>query len=115
MTDINEIEPVENIRPLKMLVISMGLVMIGGTVLLAGMVWKKVDAQTKGIGAYACDGGTADLKGSGKVLRLEQDGKHLLVTMTQNAETVTVATVDTCSGKVKNTLILKVESQKILQ
>lgn len=114
---INEDEPkenqsLENIRPLKTLVVSMGLIMVGGTILLAMLVWKKVDAQTKGTGAYACDGGKADLKGKGAVIRMERDGKQLFVTL-QGGQNLEVATVDLCNGKVKSSLILDVDSNKI--
>jgi len=115
--DVENVEPqdnqtVESIRPLKMLVISMGLIMIGGTVMLAGLVWKKVNAQTNGTGAYACAGGEADLKGRGQVLSLERDGKILYVTLQKNDQTLEVAGVDVCSGKVKSSVLMAIDGRK---
>lgn len=107
-----ENQSAENIRPLKTLVVSMGLVMLGGTILLAMMVWKKVDAQTKGTGAYACEGGVADLKGLGQVVKTEREGKLLYVTLQKDAQTLTIATVDLCSAKVKSSVKLDVDGNK---
>jgi len=110
---LKENNPQENHRPLKMLVFSMGLVMIGGTVLLAAMVWKKVNAETSGVvPAYACAGGEADLAGRGQVIGMERDGKSLYVTFQKDARVLEVATLDLCSGKVKTSVTLQVDGKK---
>jgi hypothetical protein len=108
-----EIAPQENLKPLKMLVFSMGLIMIGGTVMLVAMVWKKVNADANGTSAaYACAGGEADLAGRGQVLELSRDGKVMYVTLQKDAQHVEVATVDLCSAKVKSSLMLVVDAKK---
>jgi hypothetical protein len=117
MTDTVPNEPppennIENIRPLKLLVFSMGLIMIGGTVLLAALVWKKVNAEAAGTGAYACQGGEIDMAGRGQVLDLERDGKQLYVTFQKDAKTLEVATLDLCSGKVKSAVTMLIDGKK---
>lgn len=95
-----------------MLVLSMGLILIGGTVMLAGMVWKKVNAEVTGTGAYACNGGNVDLSGHGLVSGMERDGKNMIVTLQKDAQTVDVATVDMCAAKVKSVVSLRVDGHK---
>ncbi len=90
----------------------MALILIGGTVMLAGMVWKKVNAQANGTGAYACAGGEADLKGHGEVLGMERDGKNMIVTLQKNPQMLEIATVDMCSAKIKSTVSLLVDGKK---
>ncbi len=90
----------------------MGLLLIGGTLLLCGMVWKKVNAEANGTAAYACAGGEADLKGLGDVVSVERDGKVLYVTLQKGAQSMQVATVDLCSGKVKSKVSLLVDGKK---
>ncbi|MBY0408314.1 MAG: hypothetical protein K2Q01_11545 [Rickettsiales bacterium] len=113
MTDTAEVEPKENLKPLKMLVFSMGLIMIGGTVLLAMMVWKKVDSEASGTApAYGCAGGEIDMAGRGQVLNLEREGKQLYVTFQKDARTLEVATLDLCSGKLKSSVMMAIDGRK---
>lgn len=90
----------------------MGLIMIGGTIMLAGLVWKKVNAEANGTGAYACLGGEADLKGRGQVISMERDGKVAYVTLQKNDQQLEIAAVDLCSGKVKSSVLLAVDGRK---
>ena len=90
----------------------MGLIMIGGTVMLAGLVWKKVNAETTGTGAYACAGGEADLKGRGEVINMERDGKNMILTLQKTPQILEIVAIDTCSAKVKTSLLLSIDEKK---
>ena len=91
----------------------MGIVLMGGTVVLAGLVWKKVSADTSGApAAHGCAGGAADLKGRGSVIASQIDGSKLRVTL-QQAGGLEVVTLDMCSGKEASAVRVQADSVRI--
>jgi hypothetical protein len=94
----------ENLRPLKILVFSMGLLLVGGTVLLFGIALKKMSG-----GEGACKGGSVDLKGRGPLLERElQDGVLRLTFEPVPGRSETV-TVDACRGAVTGELVIETD------
>lgn len=96
-----------------MLVFSMGLLMIGGTLLLAGAVWKKVSHEGRAAAASsACAGGAVDLRGRGQVMRAEREGGLLYLTLQKSGQALEVATVNLCTGEVKSAVPVTVDGVK---
>ena len=103
--------PKENLKPLKMLVFSMGLLLVGGTVLLGALVWQKVSteksAEKSSIHTMAdCPGGHVDLKGHGVIVDSTIDGHtmHLILEKTESKSELMM--IDICSGKIIGALTI---------
>ncbi|NBO18914.1 MAG: hypothetical protein EBV03_06760 [Proteobacteria bacterium] len=92
----------------------MGIVLMGGTVVLAGLVWKKVSADTSGTAAVhsGCAGGDANLKGRGQVVATQIDGSKLRLTLVQ-ASSMELVTLDVCSGKEMGAVKVQVDSLRM--
>lgn len=96
-----------------MLVFSMGLVLMGGTVMLVGMVWKKISAEGKGAApVYACAGGSEDLKGRGVVTDSVVEGNKLRLTLQQPGGILEIVTLDMCGGKESSALRVQTDGVK---
>lgn len=102
----------ENVNPLKTLVISMGLLLIGGTMFLAAVVWKKVSNDAVHARMQAeCPGAQVDLKGRGAVVATEMDKKTLRLTLKSGPGKLEVVSVNLCTGKIEGTLGLAVDNK----
>ncbi len=88
--------------PLKFLVISMGLVLIGGFIFVASVVWKKVATDSSRMSE--CPGGNVDLKGHGIIIESKLEDQILRLTMEKHAGKNEILTIDACNGKVLSTL-----------
>lgn len=77
----------------------MGIVLMGGTVVLAGLVWKKVSSESSGAAVHSgCAGGTVNVKDRGTIIGSQVEGNKLRLTL-QDGSGLEVVTVDMCSGK----------------
>ena len=100
----------ERANPVKMLVISMGFVLMGGTVMLMGVVWKKVGAETAKMKIAAeCAGGKVDLKGHGQVVNTLIDKNIMRVTLKKGAGSLETVSIDLCAGKLMGALELETD------
>lgn len=88
-----------------MLVISLGLMLVGGTLLLAVGLWHKSFDMAET--AAACPGGRVDLKGRGAIVETAVDGGNLRVTLEKKGGGVEIVTIDLCNGKVAGSLTLE--------
>jgi len=98
----------ENLNSLKMLVFSMGVILIGAIVLLAGLVWKRVGSDTSV--AADCAGGHVNLKGHGMLVDSGFDGTTLRVTMEKTEGQSETMLIDICTGKITGTLTLDTDA-----
>jgi len=100
----------QNANPLKTLVISMGVLLIGGTVLLFALVVKKVSAEAaKARAAQECAGGKVDLSGHGKIISSAMDGHIMRITLRKPPGHNETVSVDICTGKVIGTLVVETD------
>lgn len=83
-----------------MLVISLGVLLIGGTFLLGVLMWKK------GFEGAHCAGMPVNLKGHGPVISSQIQGKKLYLTLKRNGGGAELVTVDICSGAVLSNLAI---------
>ncbi len=74
----------------------MGILLLGGTLLLAAIVWKKVSTPT----AETCPGGHIDLKGRGMITESTLDGEILRLTLGKQNGRSEFVLVDVCAGKI---------------
>jgi hypothetical protein len=104
---MNKMSSKENLRPLKILVFSMGLLLIGGTVLLFGIILKKM-SQEKNMPPVVqeCKGGALDLKGRGLVMESKLENNVLRLTLEKGPGHTEMLTVDACSGEITSTLVI---------
>lgn len=100
----------ENLNPLKMLLFSMGLMLIGGTVLLAVLIWEKAgepaEAHTSTHEAADCAGGHVDLKGRGVIVDSTMEGQIMRVTLEKHEGKMETLMIDMCSGKIVGSLTI---------
>jgi hypothetical protein len=94
----------ENLKPLKTLVFSMGFLLIGGTVLLGVMTWKKLAARNA-----ACVGGEIDLKGHGSIVSSQMDGRTIRLTLKKGAGKSEMVQVDSCTAKVISSVVIEAD------
>jgi hypothetical protein len=100
----------ENLNSLKMLVFSLGLILVGAIVLLAGLVWKRT-ADTPALAALAdCSGGHVNLKGHGMLVDTGFEEKTMRVTMEKAEGQSEIMLIDICSGKIMTTLTLETDA-----
>jgi hypothetical protein len=91
-----------NLLPLKVLVISLGLILVGGTVFLLATIAGKA---SKDLPVSECKDATAHLNAKGKnnIGSITVQGDNVVITMTTESK-IEVVTVDRCNGKVLQTL-----------
>lgn len=106
--------PKENLKPLKLLVFSMGLVLIGGTILIAGMVFKKISSETSSL-TEECAGGTVNLTGRGIITESRQDGPVLRLTLESRPGRMELLTLDSCTGKTLSSLTIDSDAATSLE
>lgn len=91
----------------------MGLVLIGGTILLVGLVWKQVSASTSKASrplAAICEHVDVSMGGYGEVIsqRIEADTAQLI--FQQDDGNVHFVTVDLCSGDQTHSLLVHLDA-----
>ena len=93
----------ENLKPLKTLVISMGVLLMAATVMMMTVIWTKAAKEdTK----QACQGGKLDLSGRGKVINQLIDNNIIRITLQKQAGLAEVVSADLCSGKILGSLMI---------
>ena len=95
----------ENLKPLKMLVFSMGVLLLGGVVLLGALVIKKVNQEAFLHSPGGCPGGKIDLKGHGAITSSTIEGHTMHLTLDSKGQSETLL-IDICSGKILTTLTI---------
>ncbi len=106
----------ENLKALKTLVISMGFLLVGGTILLGGIVWKKVAAESsESAHAAECTGGNVDLRGHGMVIETTVDGQTMRITTEEKDGKTDTYLVDMCHGNVITHLSLQTDATMQVQ
>lgn len=98
----------ENSNPLKILVISMGFLLIGGTVLLMAVVWKKVSQEeAKTQESAKCEGGKLDLMGRGKIVNQLIDKDIIRITLKKSSGQQETVSAQLCTGKILGSLVIE--------
>jgi len=100
---------------LKILVIGMGVVLIAGFIGLAAVMVAKlhtsgVQPSTGGASPPVraeCPSPTVDLRAFGRVINTETQGNLLRLSLAKTDGTVTVVTLDSCSGEILRRLIIQ--------
>lgn len=108
--------PKENLTALKTLVISMGFLLVGGTVLLAGIVWKKVSTEAAAhASASICPGGSVNLRGKGAVIESSIEGQVMRVLTEKNEQKTDVYLIDLCKGTIISRLTLETDPAPVTE
>ena len=97
----------ENLKPLKTLVISMGVLLMVATVMMMTVIWTKAAKEdTK----QACQGGKLDLTGRGKIISQLINNDIVRITLQKQTGREEIVSADLCSGKILGSL--SIESDK---
>ncbi len=91
-----------------MLVISMGVLLIAGTMAVGVLAWKKGFSAAP---VSNCIGGTVDLKGRGTIISSQIEGNKLRLTLKKEAFKTEIVTLDLCTGKTLGTLTLETSNK----
>lgn len=94
-----------------MLVISLGLMLIGGTLLLAVGLWHKSFNASE---PAACPGGKVDLTGRGHIVDSAAEGQKLRITLEKDGGEE-VVTIDLCSGEILSSLSIQADPVEGMQ
>jgi len=95
----------QNLNALKTLVISMGVVLVLGFVVVGAAAWMKMKgapaiSATSKVGLPAdCPGGDLNLAGRGKIIDTSVDGQLMRVALAGRDGSIQVVHIDVCSGK----------------
>lgn len=96
----------ENLKPLKALVWGMGALLLGGTALLAMVVYGKF-SQKQAAGSNAAlalgrcaQDGNVDLRGRGAISASHVDGHVVRMVLAREAGRHEVVAVDVCQGRI---------------
>lgn len=95
-----------HLKALKLLVVSLGLILIGGSVILGTVMWKKVKVMrnTDMLSSSECAGGELDLRGRGMIIESRTEDQLLRLTLETRPGQDEILTIDTCTGKIVGTL-----------
>jgi len=91
-----------NLFPLKLLVICLGLVMLGGIIFVLTVIATRAKEEMH---AAHCPDATMHLAGSGELVSVTPQGKEVQLTLRSGAASM-VLTVDRCSGNILQTLTI---------
>lgn len=94
----------ENLKWLKLLVILMGVVLIGGGAATFALLWKKLAEPAT---ASDCAGGQVDLKDKGTLVESTVEGDRLRMSFDQKNGKTEMVFIDICSGKVTGKLVVE--------
>ena len=95
--------PEKNLKALKTLVISMGVLLVVGFFIACAGAWMKFRAP-----AAACASHGVDLSGKGRLVFSALDGDTLRLLFARD-KTREVVLLEVCSGKVLNSLTIRVD------
>lgn len=95
--------PEPNLKGLKTLVVSMGILLVVGFLITIAGAWMKFKAASASI-SNACKDVTVDLKNRGKLVDKTLSGERLILTFKSPEGGLEIIHVDTCSGKQLNSL-----------
>src|SRR5262245_57711541 len=95
-----------HIKGLKLLVLSLGLLFIGGAVLIGVLVVKKARQMRNAdmLSSAECPGGEIDLKGRGIIVESRTEDQLLRLTLEKQTGSNEIITIDTCTGKIIGSL-----------
>lgn len=92
-------QPEKSLTALKTLVVSMGIVLVVGFLVVMAAAWMKMKATSAQTVASNCKGGDVDLKGRGTVIDTNYNGNILRIVLAKPDGEVEVAQIDLCTGK----------------
>lgn len=92
----------------------MGLVLMGGTVVLVGLVWKKIAQEGAKPGLTSqCAAVAVDLSGRGALLRHEQDGSKIRLVLHGHNHEMSFITLDSCTGQKLNDVTITADDIRL--
>jgi hypothetical protein len=93
-----------NLFPLKLIVISLGFLLVGGTIFVFAAIASKVGKTA----TISCKGAIVDfhLAGKAHITNIVPETNSLIITLAKDDSTQ-VITVDRCSGAITQSLIIK--------
>lgn len=100
----------ESLKPLKLLVISLGVILIGGMVFLCTALWKEVAGYTPPAPVTACSGGKADLSGRGIIVESRMEGGNLRLMLERAPGRNEMLVIDSCTGAITSSLVITTDS-----
>lgn len=99
----------ENLTTIRTLVFSAVILLIGGTLFLMGLTWKRVTTDVDPRLSGNCLGGVVDLKGRGMVVDTTVDGQIMRVSLEKREGKNETVLIDMCSGRVINNLTIEAD------
>lgn len=99
----------ENTAPLKILVFSLGLLLLGGIALLFALAYGKMSAPQGAapVAAQECKGGKLDLRGRGMVMESKREGDILRLMLEKGPGQTQMLSINICTGQVTGELIIE--------
>jgi len=99
----------DNLRALKTVVISLGVLLLLGSALLIGLVVHKLGSRGAGtqLAVEDCEANEIDLRGRGELMDTTLEGgtvRMMFADDDDDADRTTVVTLDSCSGEVLSDL-----------
>jgi hypothetical protein len=108
----------QNLKALKTLVISMGVVLVIGFLVVGASIWMKMKGRAPGAIAAAsrempanCPGGTIDLKGRGRIVDTSIEGQIMRFAIARGDD-LEMIHVDLCTAKEINTIKIITDSDQ---
>ena len=98
----------ENLKPLKTLVISMGVLLMAATVMMMTVVWNKASQEDV---KQTCQGGILDLTGRGKITNKLINNDIVRITLQKQVGREEIVSADLCSGKILGRLSIEADKQ----
>ena len=100
---------------LKLIVYSMGILLVGGMVLLAVLVMQKLDEGTlfknkEEAAIAACSGLQVDMRGRGALMNADMEGQKLRLWFEKEDGTNQLVTADSCTGIIVREVTIKADT-----
>lgn len=91
-----------------MLVFSMGIVLIGGTVFLVALIWQAVtNPKTTTSAAKPCHSSVVDVRDRGNISQYFLQGNHLFAVVKTVGKPDNILVIDHCTGDVQRVITLQ--------
>ncbi len=97
----------ENLTTVRTLVFSAVILLIGGTLFLMGLTWKRVTNDSDPRLSGNCPGGVIDLKGHGMIVDTTVDGQIMRLSLEKREGKSETVLIDMCSGRVVTNLLIE--------
>ncbi|MDX2074048.1 MAG: hypothetical protein SFX19_06765 [Alphaproteobacteria bacterium] len=107
----------KNLNALKTLVISMGIVLVLGFLVVGAAVWMKIKGPPSSVAASGsalpaqCPGGAVNLKGRGQIVDTAIEGSTLRLAFAKAPGELEMVHIDLCSGKEISALKIATDSE----